>query len=146
MEILIVIAVLILLALILGVDILMVGTVIIGVLTLATLAITFFFLLNLLRLLTTRPTRGKLLGLREHEKFKYPWAFYEIDGQEYRNVFPCEVILRDRLYPEGKLCTLWTNRKKGWVYDTNAFICVLVGTGLCVALMYVLVFELRLLL
>ena len=135
MEILIIAVVIIVLALIMGVSVELITAVVLSIAGLLTLLMLVFFIYSFARLLRTKGCEGTVAGLREHERYKYPWAWYRVGEKEYRNVFPSEVILRDRLYPVGKLCRLRINEKQGVVYDRNALLCIVIGLALSAILL-----------
>lgn len=47
-------------------------------------------------------------------------AHYLTEGKEYPNLFPCEVVMRSRLYVKDKPVRIRLNRKMGVVLDKNA--------------------------
>ena len=141
MEIVVIAAVVIVIAVMLGVNVGLIMLVMLWMMAAVTGLMALFFVYSFIRLLGTKPCEGRVVGLREHEKFKYPWAWYEIDGREYRNIFPGEVIWRRRLYTEGKVFKLRFDKKRGVVFDMNALICVLAGLVLSALLMVVLIAQ-----
>ena len=130
MELLIIFIVITSLLLMMGVE---VAAILLGlmILMIALLGLTVvFFLIHAMLLLKTRRCRAVLKKVEKHPKFNYPAAFYEAEGEVYPNVFPCEVVLRNRLSPVGKDCTVRLDEKRKTVYDTNAFVCVMLGISL----------------
>ncbi|MCM1577517.1 MAG: hypothetical protein NC078_01795 [Ruminococcus sp.] len=61
------------------------------------------------------------------KRAKFDRACYIIEGREFPNAFPCEIMLRDRLYREDREVTVWLCEKQGVVFDRNAFTAALVG-------------------
>lgn len=87
-----------------------------------------FFTAFTIRLLISEKKTGKFTRIGRPEKFKYDVAFYEIDGEEYPNIFPCEVnMFREKLYNPEKTVNLRLLRKKTAVFDKNAALTIIVG-------------------
>lgn len=66
-------------------------------------------------------------GDDSENKGKFDRACYLIDGREFPNAFPCEIVLKDKLYIPDKSVTVWLCEKKGFVFDRNAFAAVITG-------------------
>lgn len=133
MELIIILIIVLVLALILGVSlsVIMLGIMFLLVLTL--LFIVTFFSVCAVWLAGSRKYKGTLTKVDKNPKFKYNSAYYNIDGEEFPNVFPCEVILKKYLYKTDKTCVLRLNRKKKIVFDGNAYACVIAGLVLGVS-------------
>lgn len=133
MEVLIILVVVIVLLLILGVppEVMMLGFMVL--VSLMMLALSVFFLLCIFRLMRSKKCRGRLSKVESHPKYGYGTPYYTIDGEEYANVFPCEVVMKKQLYAEGRECDLHLDSKRGKVFDGNAFISVVGGIFLSVA-------------
>ncbi|MDE6594092.1 MAG: hypothetical protein K2K57_13650 [Oscillospiraceae bacterium] len=61
------------------------------------------------------------------KKAKFDRACYMVEGREYPNAFPCEIVLKDRLYSSDREVTVWLCEKQGVVFDRNAFAAAVVG-------------------
>lgn len=133
MELLIILITLLVLALILGINlsVLMLGIMFLLILTL--LFIVIFFTVCALWLAGSEKQNGTLVKLDKNPKFKYKSAFYNINGEEFPNVFPCEIILKKNIYKYDKSCVLRLNKKKKVVFDGNAYACVITGLVLGIA-------------
>lgn len=127
MEILVGAAALIVLAVILGIDVSLIYSAVMLVLFAAIILIVGFFAVCLWWLIRSRKAAGTLSKVDKNPRFKYDSAFYQIDGEEYPNIFPCEIVMKKYLYKQGRECKLYLNRKKGFVFDGNAFLCVIAG-------------------
>lgn len=64
---------------------------------------------------------------KKGKKGKFDRACYMVEGREYPNAFPCEVILKDRLYSTDREVVVWLCEKQGVVFDGNAFAAAIVG-------------------
>lgn len=84
-----------------------------------------FFAVCLVLLMMSKRKRAAFLEM--DESGRYPIAVYDLDGDRVKNFFPCEMIMRKRLYvPEKKIRILYCapiNR----TIDGNTFITIIVG-------------------
>ncbi len=98
-----------------------------GVLT----AMALFFLFCAAVLFTTKRVKAEYLYI-DKEKRGFPKAYYGVGDEVYPNVFPCEMVMRERIYKTGK--PVFVRLQAGWhvVFDTNAIAAVVVGTLICV--------------
>lgn len=143
MEILIGAVVIILLLLILGVP---VGYIIAGLIVLIALllaAMLGFFVVTLVLMLISRPTHGKFLRIMQHEVVG-TYAIYEIDGEEYKNTFPAEIMFVKKIYREGKTypVRLYRGKKRYMLYDWYTWIIIGAGLLLSGGLMWLLYWAL----
>ncbi len=137
MEFLLVFALIVILMLCVGFgwgDILMLVLLVIAALT---VLIGCFFLVCLALLLSSKKKRGVFSKMNEEGRF--PCAVYDIDGGEFPNVFPCEMILRDKLYVPGRTVTLHYIKFRRAVIDKNAFITIIAGSAVFIPLSVVAV-------
>lgn len=126
MEFLLVFAMIAIIMLLLGFgagDIIMLATYIIAVLVLLT---GVFFVISLVFLMFTKRKRGVFSKINDEGRF--PHAVYEIDGEEFPNIFPCEMVMRDKLYVPEKTVTLFYSKPRRAVIDKNAFITIIAGS------------------
>lgn len=59
-------------------------------------------------------------------------AYYIVDEEEYRNLFPAEVVMKGRLYDPYRTVKLRVYKKAGFVIDSNALATIIAGVLLCV--------------
>lgn len=97
-----------------------------------TVLIGAFFLVCLALLLSSKKKRGVFSKFSEERQF--PCAVYNIDGEEFPNVFPCEMILRNKLYVPDKTVTLCYIGFRRAVIDKNAFITIISGSAVFIPL------------
>lgn len=117
----------ILIALILGAPLEAVLIFVLGILGLIAVSIVLFFAVCAVQILTGKKCRGKFVKFDISPKHKFETAFYNIEGEQYQNVFPCEAICRERLYNESKTVSLWLCKKGSKVYDSKSLATVIIG-------------------
>ena len=129
MEYLIGAIVIIVLLLILGVPPMYIVGGILALIALLLVVMTGFFIVTLVLCLISKPCKGKFLRIFVHEVVG-TYAIYEIDGEEYKNTFPAEITLTDKIYHEGKIYPLRfrKGKKKYMLFDWYSWI--VIGAGL----------------
>lgn len=105
-------------------DILMLAILVIAAFT---VLIGVFFLICLTFLLFSKKKCGEFTGLNEDGRF--PRAVYKVDGEEILNVFPCEMVMRKKLYVPEKTVTLFYIKPRRAVIDKNAFVTIIAGSA-----------------
>ena len=124
MEILLGAVIIIILLALVGVDI---WYILLGVIALVALAALFtagLFAVGTVMLLRAKRCFGEFLRFDEGKRFEY--AVYSIDGGEYGNIFPAEMVLREKLYKPETPVKLRLYRKKS-VFDRNAALTTAIG-------------------
>ena len=132
MEFLIVFAMAVIIMLFLGFgvgDIIMLAMYFIAVLVMLT---GVFFVVNLVFLLSSKRNRGEFTRINDEGRF--PRAVYKTDGGEFSNLFPCEMIMRDKLYVPEKTVTLYFSKFLRLVIDKNALITIIAGSVIFIPL------------
>lgn len=126
MEFFAVIAVIVVLALVLGIKpiILIAAATIFLWLIFASISILFFYFF--FRLVTSKKTSGYFSHIEKNPKNKFKSAYYTVGEDTYPNVFPEEGLLRSKLYKTGKEYRLRLN-SKGYVFDRFAFTTCCIG-------------------
>lgn len=62
------------------------------------------------------------------EEPRFPVAVYKIDGEDVPNMFPCEMIMRNKLYvPDKEIKILYCKPRRSAI-DKNAFITMIAGS------------------
>lgn len=84
-----------------------------------------FFTAALFLLVTSKPEKAEFLRLDDTKRF--PAAVYRVDGQEFRNIFPSETMMRKKLYVEGKRKKVLKSRLFRFVIDGNALATIIIG-------------------
>ncbi|MGN1339721.1 MAG: hypothetical protein ACI4WS_05475 [Oscillospiraceae bacterium] len=124
MEILLGAVMIIILLALVGVDIWYILLGVIALIALAALFTAVLFAVGAVMLLRGRRCSGMFLRFDEGKRFEY--AVYSIDGGEYGNIFPAEMVMRERLYKPDVPVKLHLT-KKGHVFDRNAFLTTVIG-------------------
>lgn len=109
-----------------------------GVLALAELLLIFmtgFFIVTLVLLLIARPVKAEFLHIIQHE-IVGTYAIYRIDGEEYTNTFPAEIMFVDKIYHEGAVskARLRKGKKKHLLFDWYSHLVIGVGLPVSVIL------------
>lgn len=135
MELIVAAIIIIVLLLILGVS---PGIIMAGVLVLLELGLLFmtgFFVVTLVLLLLAKPVEAEFLRIFVHEVVG-TYAVYRIDGEEYKNTFPAEIMFVDKIYHEGKIYSARFRKfkKKHLLFDWYSYIVIGVGLPVSAAL------------
>lgn len=87
-----------------------------------------FFVISGLMWLFARRRKAKYLGLSEDDG-PASFAWYEIEGEEYRNIFPTDAFMRRVLYRKEEVnVRLLKMRRHAWTFDrVTTFV---IGLGL----------------
>ncbi len=134
MEIFLGLAVIVLLLLCLGAELGLIAMVFVGILCGAVLLMLGFFLFSAVRIMTCRKKEAVFCKTEKFPGTKFDRAVYSVDGEECACVFPCEVVMRSRIYRSDKAVNVYYSEKKKYVYDKNAAVTVFAGLLSCVAL------------
>ena len=141
MEALIIFVVIIALMLIVGFSVEFVLECVMGLMCLMMLALFLFFGWCIVRLTVSEKCSGRLARVEKHPKFGYGIPFYDIGGEVFANTFPCEVVMKGRLYAEGRECRLMLDKKRNKVFDGNAVLSSVAGLFLSGLSVWVLVMQ-----
>ncbi len=124
MEFLVGAAVIIMLLLLAGVDL---WYIFLGLILLAAVAGLFtagFFVVCTVMLIRSVRCIGSFVSFGKNGRFDA--AVYSVNGKEYKNIFPAEVVMREKLYSAGKPSMLHIT-KSGRCFDRNAFVTTAAG-------------------
>lgn len=126
MELLIAAAVVIALALILGVSGFSIMLVIYCVAAVILLAMTVFFIVSAVMLAGCKRSSGVFERFEKNGKFET--AVYSADGKEYKNLFPAESIMRSRIYSAGeRRLFVRSGKKRSFCLDTHSVVIIVSG-------------------
>ena len=125
--------------LVLGADVHMILTIMLGLLGLLILLTFLFFTFSAISLLASKKTTAVFSRIEKSPMGKCECAYYLVDGSEIPNAFPAEVAFHDALYHENEEITVHLTHSKKYVYDKNAFITILAGFLIFVIIMAVTV-------
>lgn len=111
----------------LGVSVSFLATMALALIGIIVIAMDVFFIYATIIMLKGEKKAGRFIRSEQSGKSKIPYAIYEIDGAEYRNLLPLEVLLRNKIYNPEKNVSLILNEKKKCCFDNNARICCILG-------------------
>lgn len=73
------------------------------------------------------PPKAVFVSFDEERRFAV--AVYSIGGEEVANLFPCEMIMRDKLYiPDKEISLLYCKPRRAAI-DKNALITIIAGSA-----------------
>ena len=135
--------------LVVGVKIEIITGIILGGIMLVNYLLLIFFIVCLITLTGSKQKTAVFSRIEvrtgDDKKGKFDRACYLVDGREFPNAFPCEIILKDKLYIQNKPVTVWLCEKRGVVFDKNAFAAVITGffffAAICAAIAIMLVMN-----
>lgn len=126
MEILFSVIIILALLLLAGVDIGLILLLVLGLVGVLVILMGLFFAVCMVLVVISK--RKSAFFLEMDESGRYPVAVYDINGAPTKNIFPCEMVMRKRLYvPEKKIHILHCSPIKRTI-DGNALITIIVGT------------------
>lgn len=127
MEFLLGFVLIVILMLCLGFGIVDIAVLVLGLAGLLTIFIGGFFAVCLVMLIFTGKTRGAFVEFNEDGRF--PCAMYDIGGERVKNLFPCEMIMRNKLYIPGKEIRLLYFKPRKFALDRNALLTIIIGSA-----------------
>lgn len=120
-----------------GASISVIIAVILAALGIVNLLVLVFFIFCVILLAGSEKKTAVFSRIGKNEQMKFDCAYYLVDGEEYRNAFPCEVAMRKKLYIPEKQVTVRLVKRKNIVFDANAFTTVIAGTAFFAVLMVI---------
>ena len=127
MEIVFGIIIVVLLLFLLGVSLGFISILFCVMVTIGLVAMLLFFGFSVLRLIVSEKKTARFDGTEPFGDTKFDCAVYLIEGERYKNAFPCEAIMRDRIYRKDKDVTVCFYERKKLVYDKNSVITAVAG-------------------
>lgn len=109
----------------------------IGILTLLLIGVFIvligaFFAVCLVFLAMSRRQKAVFVSFDEEPRF--PVAVYKIGGEEVPNLFPCEMIMRNKLYiPDKEISLLYCKPRRAAI-DKNALTTIIAGSAVFIPL------------
>lgn len=91
-----------------------------------------FFAVCLVLLMFTKKRRGAFCEFNDEGRF--PCAVYKIGGERVKNLFPCEMIMRKRLYVPDKEIALLYFKPRRFAIDKNALLTIIIGSAVFIPL------------
>ncbi|WP_295089052.1 hypothetical protein [Ruminococcus sp.] len=133
MEFILVIAIIIVLCLVIGIDViylLFAGAALVGIIYVISLFLLIFFFI---RMLFAKKKTAYFSRIDSSPRSKFKVAYYIIDGNEYPNVFPEEGFFRSKLYRNDKSCTVLLAKNNKFVFDKYSCATCTIGFFLGIA-------------
>ena len=129
MEIIIMTAMVGMLVYILGVEVAFILQILLGIMFVAMVLTAVFFVWTGLTLIGSKRRKAVYDRIDKAEGSPFRTAVYVAGGEELRNTFPSEMLLRSLLYNKDKPSSVRVT-KKGKVYDRYSLITVVMGNVL----------------
>lgn len=126
MEFVIGFALIALLMLFLGFGLSEIALLVIGIICAGVIMTAIFFVAGVVLLVTSRRVTARFAHFDEERRF--PVAVYKIDDEELPNMFPREMVMRDKLYVPNKDVYVMRCRLRRAVIDKNAIITIVSGS------------------
>ena len=112
--------------LLMGFDLLQIGIMTLILIGVIIVLIGAFFAVCLVFLAMSKRRTAVFMTIDEEPRF--PVAVYKIDGEDVPNMFPCEMIMRNKLYvPDKEIKILYCKPRRAAI-DKNAFITMIAGS------------------
>lgn len=127
MEFLIVTAMVIILLVLLGFGFGQIASIFMAVLGICIVLTGLFFLFCLVLLIFSKREKGFFVEFDESRKFSCP--VYEVNGTRLRNLFPGEMVLKNKLYVPEKKIHIRRCRFIKSVIDKNAMLTIIFGSA-----------------
>ena len=127
MEIIVIVAMIVALALCLGADIMIVPIMLMAFIELVLLFILVFFIRSAIRLGGTKRTTGQFMRFGRAEDKSFDTAFNRVGNNDLSNAFPREIIMRSKIYIPEKNYQLRYDSRRNEVYDFDAVCCIFLG-------------------
>lgn len=125
MEILVSTLIIFVILLLAGVDIGLILLLVLGLVGVMVVLMGLFFTVCLVFVLISK--RKSAAFLEMDDSGRYPAAVYDVGGVRVKNFFPCEMVMRKRLYvPEKKIRILYCAAINRTI-DGNAFVTIIAG-------------------
>lgn len=114
---------------ILGFELLDILYLAVGIALLFVVFIGGFFAFCLVLLAMSRRCKAVFVEIDDDpENSRFPCAVYEIDGKRVRNMFPCEMIARKKLYVPEKKIRIFYCKPRNEAIDKNAYLTIVFGS------------------
>ncbi len=99
-----------------------------GVLGIVIVLIGMFFAFCLVLLAASKKEKAVFAEFDKSSKF--PFAVYDIKGEKRKNLFPSEMVMREKLYVPHKSVYVRLCGLRKTVIDKNAFLTIVVGSAI----------------
>ena len=113
--------------LLMGFQLVQIGVITLMIIGAGVVLIGAFFAVCLVFLAMSKRKTAVFVTIDEEPRF--PVAVYKIDGEDVPNMFPCEMIMRDKLYVPGKEIKILYCKPRRSAIDKNAFVTMIAGSA-----------------
>lgn len=90
--------------------------------------------------LTAEKTTARFSKIDMDSSNSFRCAYYKIGETQYQNIFPAEVLFKDKIYNPEKDVALRLSKKINRVFDKNAFVTCIVGSIAFLAIIFTIIF------
>lgn len=126
MEFLIGFVIIIILMLFIGFGFSDIAVLVLGIVCVGVILTALFFIVSIILLASSQRVTARFSRFGEESRF--PVAVYRIGDEEFPNMFPCEMVMRDKLYVPDKDVRVMYCRLRRAVFDKNAVITIVSGS------------------
>ena len=113
--------------LLIGFDLVQIGAITLMIIGAGVVLISAFFAVCLVFLAMSKRKTAVFVSIDEEPRF--PVAVYKIDGEDVPNMFPCEMIMRKKLYvPDKEIKILYCKPRRAAI-DKNALVTMIAGSA-----------------
>lgn len=112
---------------------------IIGIVCVGVIMTAGFFAVSIVLLVTSRRVTARFT--RFDEQTRFPVAVYKVGDEELPNMFPREMVMRDKLYVPDKDVRVMYCRLRRAVFDKNAVITIVFGSTIFIPAAVIAVFA-----
>ena len=111
---------------------------IIGIVCVGVIMTAGFFVVSIVLLAVSRRVTARFSRFDEESRF--PVAVYKVGDEELPNMFPREMVMRDKLYVPDKDVSVMYCRLRHAVFDKNAVITIVSGSAIFIPMAVFVVF------
>ena len=113
--------------LLMGFQLVQIGVITLMIIGAGVVLIGAFFAVCLVFLAMSKRKTAVFVSIDEEPRF--PVAVYKIDGEDVPNMFPCEMIMRKKLYvPDKEIKILYCKPRRAAI-DKNALVTMIAGSA-----------------
>ena len=140
MEFLVIVAVVAVLCIILGISMEYLVYAALALILLTIAAMGVFFLVSAVLLIFSEKAEGTLIRIEKNEKFNFRTRIYNVDGSDFRCIYPTDAIIRKNADNCSKIYRLRLVRKMRVVFDRTSLITFACGFSFCAFLIPAAIF------
>lgn len=100
-----------------------------------------FFLFSLVVLIASKKVTASFVKM--NDEGRYPCAVYRVGDRELKNLFPSEMIMRDKLYVPDKEIKIRSCALFRAALDKNAVMTIVFGSAVFIPLSLIVIFAMK---